>query len=315
MAELDNKKEKLPTTLKKVPIRCPYDDLVALDDLVIFQGELKAINPKNKRKLKDSIIENGIILPLILLALPAKTKKQKENAVTIIDREGKEVKAWRTKEILDGTQRTKVSPELISEGYDVREWPVIWMYAPTRKKAAEILMEYVSQFGEVTKDGLAAFMETYSMTFDKLQTSFQIPGLDLAAFGKKQKAEELAGNSAPEYPIVARFQESYNGAVIFTENEMDWESLKSIIGLTKRQSYKSKSVGITRIIKFETFFENIKKWAAANRDVSNTELEELRKQLDAQFLKNEELTVENAKLKKQIEELNPARDGNAKSEE
>jgi len=57
----------------------------------------------------------------------------------------------------------------------------------------------------------------------------------------------------PIYPLAARLNEAYHYVVIFTVSDLDWTRLKSLLGITKSCTNKSKTVGEGRAIPFERF--------------------------------------------------------------
>ena len=65
--------------------------------------------------------------------------------------------------------------------------------------------------------------------------------------------EEVGAQEKAIYPLVARLNESYNYVVVFTENDLDWTRLKSLLGITKCRTNKSKSVGEGRAVTFAQF--------------------------------------------------------------
>ncbi|MCE5229021.1 hypothetical protein LLG95_05430 [bacterium] len=67
------------------------------------------------------------------------------------------------------------------------------------------------------------------------------------------KPQDESEKENPIYPLVARLNESYNYVVIFTENDLDWTRLKSILAITKCRTNKSKTVGEGRAISFQVF--------------------------------------------------------------
>ena len=79
-------------------------------------------------------------------------------------------------------------------------------------------------------------------------------GLSLAA------ADELVADAgasakevAPEYPIVAEFSEKYDAFIIVCRNEIDANNVRELLGIDKRQSYKSQEVGLTHVIDAKAF--------------------------------------------------------------
>jgi|GEM_PF-1383716 len=68
-----------------------------------------------------------------------------------------------------------------------------------------------------------------------------------------------AGKEAePEYPIVAEFSEKYSAYIIVCRNEIDENNVRELLGVEKRQSYKSQEVGQTHVIEAKAFSERCK---------------------------------------------------------
>ena len=79
-------------------------------------------------------------------------------------------------------------------------------------------------------------------------------GLSLAAMDALVDEAGAAGKqAAPEYPIVAEFSEKYTAYVIVCRNEIDENNVRELLGVDKRQSYKSQEVGQTHVIEAKAF--------------------------------------------------------------
>lgn len=84
-------------------------------------------------------------------------------------------------------------------------------------------------------------------------------GLSLAAMDALVADAGAAGKEAePEYPIVAEFSEKYDAFVIVCRNEIDANNVRELLGIDKRQSYKSQEVGQTHVIDAKAFAERCK---------------------------------------------------------
>lgn len=84
-------------------------------------------------------------------------------------------------------------------------------------------------------------------------------GLQLAAMDELVGEAGAAGKPAePEYPIVAEFSEKYSAFVIVCRNEIDENNVRELLGVDKRQSYKSQEVGQTHVIDAKAFAERCK---------------------------------------------------------
>jgi hypothetical protein len=79
----------------------------------------------------------------------------------------------------------------------------------------------------------------------------------LDEFNASGEAGETYDNSNCKYPIEPVMSEKYDYVVIFTKNEIDFAKLETILGLQKKQSYKGKTAGKSRVLTFEEFEE---KW-------------------------------------------------------
>ena len=81
-------------------------------------------------------------------------------------------------------------------------------------------------------------------------------GLLLATMDEQAADAGAAGKEAPpEYPIVAEFSEKYSAYIIVCRNEIDENNVRELLGVDKRQSYKSQEVGQTHVIEAKAFAE------------------------------------------------------------
>ena len=227
---------------KTILIRCDYTELLTVEQLEEFQGDLKKHTPQERRKLKDEIKQLGWTAPLYLWFDTTKGEK--------------------TAKILDGHQRLGASTELVEEGWVIKDAegkegiPVIYIKADTEQEAADILLGYNTSFAKITTDGLVAFAQQFNLDLEKLQQTKPLNGVNYNEVVKKLATLDVDGIAEqiePEYEIVANFQESYNSVIIFCTNEMDWASLKEMLQLPTMKSYKNTNVGTARVIPFTRF--------------------------------------------------------------
>lgn len=235
--------QKEATGLKKIDISCDYTELVPLADLIPMQGELKVLEPKNYAKLKSSIIKYGFTQPICSF---------------------EHIENGRTCNILDGHQRRETCMKMNEEGFEILVVPVVWVKAESEKKAAEIIMTFVSQFGTVTKSGLIDFVNQFELNIDEIKKELRVPELNTNELIKGlavAKIEDLAKVEAPqvEYPIVADFQEKYDAITIFCRNQQDFLQLKTMLGIEKEKSFKNENIGETRVIEYSKFYKNYTK--------------------------------------------------------
>ena len=119
---------------KTIRIACKGAELSALDDLHILQKDLKDLSDENFDKLKNEIDNTGYAFPIHVW---------------------KDVNDKNKKWIVGGTQRKRVLTEMRDKlGYIVPNVPIVVVEADNIKEAKLRILQDISQFGEMTKDGL-----------------------------------------------------------------------------------------------------------------------------------------------------------------
>jgi ParB-like chromosome segregation protein Spo0J len=150
---------------KQIKIKCKAADMLAIDDLVEFQGKLKKITKPNLEKLKSSILKKGFIAPFF-----------------IWDNAG-------DKKLLDGHQRLKALFDLKQEGYDIPLLPVAYVEADNEKDAKEKLLSIASQYGDFNKHELVEWFDNID---EEIKNDLRLMNLDKEIDLKlKQIKEEL----------------------------------------------------------------------------------------------------------------------------
>lgn len=160
---------------KAIKIECKGADLLPINEMVHFQGELKEISEENLHKLKEEIINYGFNSPIHIW----KSKKKKY--------------------ITDGHQRLIALKALDEDGYKIPEKiPVDYIHAKSFKDAKHILLSRVSQYGKVNARGLYDYLEDSQIHISEAIQSFQIPEIDMEQFQvkffvdpEKEKQNEL----------------------------------------------------------------------------------------------------------------------------
>lgn len=148
------------SSVKKVRITCDSRiPTFPLEELQGMQGDLKELSIDNFKKLKNSIDEEGFFAPFLL---------------------------WKSEsfgtQIIDGHQRLRVLTEMKQRGYEVPPLPGILVEAKCQEEAKRKLLRTVSQFGQVTKDGLYEFLEGARIDPAMLATDFRIPEVNVPYF-------------------------------------------------------------------------------------------------------------------------------------
>lgn len=119
-------------------------DLLPIDSLLEFQGNLKTITPDNLERLKRSILKHGFSAPIFV---------------------------WKgvDNHILDGHQRLKALLALRQEGYEIPLLPVVYVDADSEAHAKEKLLYITSQYGSFDREGFADFTEGLDLSFEDIR--------------------------------------------------------------------------------------------------------------------------------------------------
>lgn len=119
---------------KPINITCESAHSLPLGEIKELQGELKYINPKNLKKLKEQIKKHGFSVPFFIAEVGG------ENL------------------LLDGHQRKRALEELSNDGYAIPErLPAVRIIAANIEEAKEKLLAITSQYGTIKEDGLLDF--------------------------------------------------------------------------------------------------------------------------------------------------------------
>lgn len=178
-----------------VRIACEGAATVALGDLVGLQGNLKELTPENAAKLRRDICEQGFSEPIACWRQPDGVPR-----------------------ILNGHQRLRVLTEMAAEGWTVPPLPVSWVEAADEGEARRKVLSLGSSFGEVTEEGLRAFMLDSEFAVADVSAIASFPGIEFdslfaqpAALGQDVGAQ-MAGL---EYRVVVSCaDEASQGALL-----------------------------------------------------------------------------------------------------
>lgn len=148
--------------MKKIKVTCTGADVEPLGQLLPFQGDLKRLTPENLVRLETSLIKHGFNSPVHIWV------KGKQRMV------------------LDGHQRLVALRSLAVKGYEVpTDIPVNYIEAANEKAAKEILLTKVAQYGQVTEQGLYAFMSESQLDVAYTRDHLPLPGIDFHRFEKQ----------------------------------------------------------------------------------------------------------------------------------
>lgn len=109
-------------------ITCTAADVIPIDRLLEFQGNLKKLSEVNRQKLFRSIMQEGFTAPFF-----------------VWDDQGEY-------KILDGHQRLKTLLWMRAKGWDVPLLPVVYIEAEDKTAAKKKLLKITSQYGEFVID-------------------------------------------------------------------------------------------------------------------------------------------------------------------
>lgn len=142
--------------MKTIRIACDTKDKLPLSDLTPFQGKLKKLSKSNYEKLKNEILTTGFAFPIYVW-------KGVKGAMYIIG----------------GHQRVACLWKMAEEGYAIPAVPIVYIEASSINEAKRRVLQDVSQYGDVDKQGLYEFMIEAEISMDLLSASFQIPEAEL----------------------------------------------------------------------------------------------------------------------------------------
>ena len=151
----------------EIEVTCKAADVLPLEKLEDFQGNLKALSTENLNKLKKSLIKYGITAPKFVWQNGGHN--------------------W----LLDGHQTVAALQSLQDEGYKIPLIPVAYIYAETEKEAKEKLLHISSQYGEFDKQEFLVFTQDLSIGNDTIRLlckEFKINGNESHAYTAKVKA-------------------------------------------------------------------------------------------------------------------------------
>lgn len=141
--------------MPQIKIACTGAEFLELNQLTEFQGELKTLSHENYIKLRGEILETGFAFPFHVW----------ENDGLYF--------------IIGGHQRKRTLLALRDEGFTIPPLPVVWVYANTYADAKRRVLQDVSQYGTVERQGLYQFLVENKMPVEQLQARFDVPEFKL----------------------------------------------------------------------------------------------------------------------------------------
>ncbi len=186
---------------KEIQIKCKGADLIEMDELLAFQGNLKSLSEEAYQSLKASILELGFSFP---------------------------VSAWKNRNkilILDAHQRITALQRMRDEGYIVPKLPVVWVEAENETQAAKKVLAATSQYGEIQVDGLYNFMERFKLDIEEVKETFTFPEIDFESFKLTfyHNIENVVGIESPEPQPITILR--HNNPLASSLPEEEWKGM------------------------------------------------------------------------------------------
>lgn len=152
-----------------IDVKCEGADKIELDKLVEFQGGLKSRSAADVEKIIRSIKKHGFSFPFFVW------------------RDGGENK------VLDGHGRLLALKKMAAAGEEVPALPCVWVEADSEAEAKEKLLKLNSQYGHMTAESVADFLDGLEIDFNDLALPDGV--LDL---GKLESDDTKGDDDAPE---------------------------------------------------------------------------------------------------------------------
>lgn len=153
-----------------IRIACEGSRLVALAELMPFQGELKTLLKEDFIRFRREILETGY-------AFPIRVWKDIDGA----------------NHIVGGHQTVRMLQELENEGYCIPPLPVSDVHAKDIIEAKRRVLQDASQYGTIERQGLYQFMIENGLGMGDIASSFKLPDLNLPSFGAEFFMDAVTG--------------------------------------------------------------------------------------------------------------------------
>src|SRR5574344_2524952 len=160
--------------METIEIKCTGSDKIDIDQLTEFQGALKERDAGDVEKITKSIKKHGFSFPFFIWAHAG------ENGAYINN-------------VFDGHGRLMALKKLRAQGEEIPELPCVYISAKNEAEAKELLLKLNSQYGHMTSESVAAFLDGLKIDFDELQLPDGV--LDL---GKLEPEETKDDDNAPD---------------------------------------------------------------------------------------------------------------------
>lgn len=199
---------------KIIRVTCTPAETCALDDLVVIQGNLKTLMKDRYEKFKRNIIKHGICEPVSIWKNDGKIK------------------------ILNGTQRTRTLTLMRDEGYTIPPIPINPIEAKDEKEARLKLLALVSQYGELTDEGLYEYMTESHIDIAELD-DYEFQNLDSKEFSDSYFSNPTLGSPLHESFIIPPFSVLDTRSGLWQSRREKWRVLIGDKGESRKYSLGS----------------------------------------------------------------------------
>lgn len=134
---------------KTVVVKCKGAGIADITELHEFQSDLKELSVINAAKLRGEILNLGFSDPFSVW-----------------------IDSKKTKYVLNGHQRLKVLQKMREEGYKIPKLPFTVVEADDWRQAKLKVLALTSQYGEITPEGLGAFMQEAGIKLSEIDERF-----------------------------------------------------------------------------------------------------------------------------------------------
>ena len=177
-AILQIKRKKVPFFIKKndykgmkIEINCTGSDTIQLHELTEFQGELKERSAGDVEKIIKSIKKHGFSFPFFVWKNDGKNN------------------------VLDGHGRLMALKQMAAAGEEIPALPCVYISAKNEAEAKEKLLKLNSQYGHMTADSVADFLDGMEIELDDLALPDGV--LDLSGIAAPEEETE-GDDEAPD---------------------------------------------------------------------------------------------------------------------
>lgn len=188
----------MPTTSRKIKIKCDGSDSLALDEIRPFQGDLKRRTELDIAAVARSIEQFGFSFPFFI---------------------------WKSGKInwcLDGHGRLAALRQMAEDGWSVPALPVVYVQAASKAEAKQKLLRMNSQYGAMSVEGVLEFAEGIEVDWAELSLPSGALRLEIP--------DDMDYDPLPEVDMETDF-EGTGRIIIVYEDDKEREALAQAFGI------------------------------------------------------------------------------------